>query len=101
VYGYNGKRRNAVHYLSSGEIVYPAASVVVLFDRTSHQQRFFTKHNAEVLAIAISHDGRTVASAQGGAAPYICIWDSDTLQKRLHIQVCSVIFDVCTNVSGA
>eukprot|EP00698_Gefionella_okellyi_P025548 TRINITY_DN9402_c0_g2_i1.p1 TRINITY_DN9402_c0_g2~~TRINITY_DN9402_c0_g2_i1.p1 ORF type:complete len:738 (-),score=162.47 TRINITY_DN9402_c0_g2_i1:26-2239(-) len=87
VYGYSGRRKNTIAYTASGEIIYPAASVVVLFDKPSHVQRFFTKHNAEVLALAIARDGRTVASAQGGQAPYICVWDAVTLEKKHHIQV--------------
>ncbi len=48
-YGYNGqKSNNNVHILKSEELVYYAASVVVIYDVYRNKQRYYTEHTMEI-----------------------------------------------------
>ena len=91
VYGYRGAdcRRN-LFFLPSGEVAFPAASLVVVYEARTHRQRFYTAHDAAVRCVALHPRGMLVASGQasdasraadenagagagGGAAPHICV----------------------------
>ncbi|CAN0012838.1 unnamed protein product, partial [Ectocarpus sp. 12 AP-2014] len=59
-------RSTNVLWLRSGEIVYPAAGVVVIHDFETNRQRFFTGHDEEVTAVAVHPHHDIVASGQAG-----------------------------------
>lgn len=81
IYGWNCKKnRNILHYLASGEFVYPAACIIVIYNPLSNSQRYFNYHDEIVSTVAIHPGGRIVASAQDGNIPKILIWDSDKLE---------------------
>ena len=58
-----------IFYLASGEMIYPASAVLVIYDPRDHTQRFFDKHDDDVSGMAIHPDGEIVASGQVGHAP--------------------------------
>ena len=48
-YGYRGRDcRNNLHVLSSGEIIYFIAAVVVIYDEERHRQRHYTQHTDDI-----------------------------------------------------
>ena len=48
-YGYRGRDcRNNLFVLSSGELIYFTAAVVVLYDVASHKQRHYTQHTDDI-----------------------------------------------------
>lgn len=48
-YGYRGRDcRNNLYVLSSGELIYFTAAVVVLYDVASHKQRHYTEHTDDI-----------------------------------------------------
>jgi microtubule-associated protein-like 6 len=58
VYGYRSKDcRNNIRYLKNGSIVYNAAALGVVLDGNSNLQRFFNKHDDDVLCLDIHPDG--------------------------------------------
>lgn len=83
IHGYRSKdSRNNLKYLKNGNsIVYPAAGVGVVFDMASNKQRFFTLHNDDITALALSSDGVTVATGEIGQKASIYVWDSNTMLK--------------------
>ena len=45
VYGYSSThQRNNVHYGASGELIYPAGGVTVVYDKIERTQRFHSDH---------------------------------------------------------
>jgi WD40 repeat protein len=83
IYGYAGFSPTVVgdlhgdqniFYLSTGEMIYPASAVIVIYDPTDHTQRFFDKHDDDVSGMAIHPDGEIVATGQVGHAPELIIW---------------------------
>lgn len=86
VYGYRGRDcRNNLYVLSSGEIIYFTAAVVVLYDVKSHKQRHYTEHTDDIKSLCVHPDGVTVASGQvkghgDEAKPHIRVWESDSLE---------------------
>jgi len=78
--------RSALHYTARGELVYPAAALVVVLGSTpdnaaaassapARRMRFYGQHAAAVTAIAMHPDGVTVASASLGAEPAVSVWN--------------------------
>ncbi|OQR86640.1 microtubule-associated protein [Achlya hypogyna] len=75
IYGMNSTLRQCIQYVSTNEIVYPAASVVVLYDHIDHKQRYAQYHSDMVLSLAVHPNRRIVASGERGQRPHICVWD--------------------------
>ena len=88
VFGYGGSVQKSVNRrgpqpgaelqeLQSGEIVFHAGAIVVMFDCTLRTQRFFQGHDDLITAMAV-HPGKViVASGQRGKNHgTICLWDS-------------------------
>ena len=72
--------RAHVHWTASGEVVFPAAAVGVVFDAANRKQRFFTGHTADVLCVSMHPNRLYAASGQAGATPHACVWDTRTCQ---------------------
>jgi len=81
VYGYHNSgfvdsSRNNTFYLKSKEMLYHTAGLVIIYDKESHSQTFFTGHDEEVSAVAVHPNGVLIASGQSGRNPPIYVWDS-------------------------
>ncbi|CAN0531137.1 unnamed protein product, partial [Ectocarpus sp. 8 AP-2014] len=81
VHGVGGRRNSAtrstnVVWLRSGEIVYPAAGVVVIHDFETNRQRFFTGHDEAITAVAVHPHHDIVASGQAGREAIVCLFDA-------------------------
>ena len=86
VHGYSGQgRRSNVAFSAHGAVVYPVASVVVVFDTATRTQRFFRAHSDNVTALAMDPTGTLVASGQLGVDACIHVWDVTTCRvvKRI------------------
>jgi len=70
--------RGAVAYNGLGDVVWPTSSLVVIYSRATHAQRFFRGHKAEVSAVSVSRCGRYVASGERGNRPLTMVWDAQT-----------------------
>ena len=86
VYGYTGQRvRNNARYSLEGDIMYPVGSMVVVYNKVRHAQKYYTGHRGEVLSLAVHPEGRIVASGDGvEPCPCIDIWDSSD-RTRKHV----------------
>lgn len=86
VYGYRGRDcRNNLFVLSTGELIYFTAAVVVLYDVPNHKQRHYTEHTDDVKSLCVHPDGVTIATGQvkghgDDARSHIRIWDSNSLE---------------------
>jgi microtubule-associated protein-like 6 len=81
VYGFNAQRmRNNVRYTASGKIVYPAASLTVVYDKAEKLQKFNLDHTDTVLAMAVHPTGKLIATGEAGRVPKVVVWDADTQQ---------------------
>jgi len=82
VYGYDGLEATApnIFYTRTGEVAYHAAAVGIVYNRTTHAQRFFLEHDDDILCMAIHPDRSTVATGQVGKDPVVYVWD--TLECR-------------------
>ena len=70
--------RNSLAYNCMGELVYPTASICVVYNKETHGQRFFRGHNCQVSACAVSPNGRFVASGVNSMRPQVRVWDAQT-----------------------
>ncbi|XP_040207585.1 echinoderm microtubule-associated protein-like 6 isoform X1 [Rana temporaria] len=92
VYGYRGHQcRNNLYYTAGKELVYFVAGVGVVYNTREHGQKFFLGHNDDIISLALHPDRTLVATGQVGKDPYICIWDSYT------VQTISILKDVHTH----
>jgi len=80
--------RDNVMYTHSGEIVYMAANVGIVYNIDTNKQRFFTGHSDEVISIAVhTQAGRTlVATGEMGPRPKIIVWDATTMKTLYTLQ---------------
>jgi hypothetical protein len=63
-----------------GAFAYHTAGLGVIYDPKSKKQRHFDKHSDDMTTIAISSDGRTVATGELGRIPKIIVWDAISMQ---------------------
>lgn len=86
VYGYRGRDcRTNLFVLSSGELIYFTAAVVVLYDVPNHKQRHYTEHTDDIKSLCVHPDKVTIATGQvkgrgDDARSHIRIWDSNSLE---------------------
>ena len=102
VHGYSSQKvRSSLRYTSSGEIVYTAACVGVVYTQESHEQRFNLDHTDEIVCLTLHPDGAIVATGEEGRSPKINVWDSGTMRlictlKGFHkIGVLHLTFSPC------
>uniref|UniRef100_A0A673BND2 EMAP like 6 n=1 Tax=Sphaeramia orbicularis TaxID=375764 RepID=A0A673BND2_9TELE len=81
VYGYRGHQcRNNLFYTAGKELVYFVAGVGVVYNTREHSQRFYLGHNDDIISLALHPERSLVATGQVGKDPYVCVWDSFTVQ---------------------
>ncbi|XP_035982199.1 echinoderm microtubule-associated protein-like 6 isoform X1 [Fundulus heteroclitus] len=81
VYGYRGHQcRNNLFYTAGKELVYFVAGVGVVYNTREHSQRFYLGHNDDIISLALHPERSLVATGQVGKEPYVCVWDSFTVQ---------------------
>ncbi|TYZ57872.1 hypothetical protein PybrP1_010272 [[Pythium] brassicae (nom. inval.)] len=79
VHGYQAQNAsNNARYDASGKIVYHAAALGVVFDKSSRRQRFFKSHDDDIVALCAHPNGAVFATAQMGKRPKIYTWDAAT-----------------------
>ena len=82
VHGYEGLSfsNNVVSRDGGNIVVYPIASLVVVYSKSRHVQRFFRGHRDRVSALAAHPlDNELVVSGEVGDAPQILVWNTRTL----------------------
>lgn len=71
------------------KIIYPAATIGVVLDKTKNSQKFLgsgqvtpqgVSHESEITSLALSFDKKLVATGESGKEPTICIWKTDTCE---------------------
>ena len=83
-HGYHSEGRNNVRYIMSEKspyphlVVYPTASLIVVYDTNTKEQSFYQGHICEVTCLAIHPNGQVVAS--GDVSCNVQIWDTTSLQ---------------------
>ncbi|XP_072293600.1 echinoderm microtubule-associated protein-like 6 isoform X2 [Eucyclogobius newberryi] len=81
VYGYRGHQcRNNLYYTAAKELVYFVAGVGVVYNTREHSQRFYLGHNDDIISLALHPERSLVATGQVGKEPYVCVWDTFTVQ---------------------
>jgi WD40 repeat protein len=80
VHGYGGHNNNAnLFVVKSGDLLYNAGALCVVFDPITRSQMFFCEHQNEVMAMALHPDALHVASADAGSSPAVCVWNAEAL----------------------
>lgn len=81
-FGFRAKdSRDNLKYIDKHEIVYPTASLVVIHDSSTNNQRFFMEHSVDVTCISVKPLDRLVASGDMASPPIIHIWSADSLSS--------------------
>nr|XP_053648407.1 echinoderm microtubule-associated protein-like CG42247 [Cherax quadricarinatus] len=95
--------------LTSGELVYYVAAVVVLLDHTHNTQRHYTEHTEDIQCLALHPSRDLVASGQGAgrareASAQLRVWHTRTLatlhvlgNKQLGVGILAVAFSTKNN----
>eukprot|EP00043_Microstomoeca_roanoka_P006737 m.65510 g.65510 ORF g.65510 m.65510 type:complete len:1912 (-) comp13543_c0_seq2:42-5777(-) len=82
VHGFRGHqvRHSAIFAHDSTAVVYIVAGLAVVWK--DGEQTFYAQHTDDVISLALHEDDRTVATGQVGAKPFICVWNSQTMDTR-------------------
>lgn len=85
IIGFEGRVRDGLVYHPNGEfILYPLGATIVVKNIRTGAQEFLDGHTNAVSCLALSHDGRKLASGQvadSGFAAEVIIWDLDIAFK--------------------
>lgn len=82
VHGYRGKDcRNNLRYLNDGRIIYHAAGLGIVYNKSSHSQSFFNKHIDDIIAFALSPNREVAATGEVGRKPNIFVWDTSSMMQ--------------------
>ncbi|RYG67057.1 hypothetical protein EON64_08310 [archaeon] len=82
IYGYQSKlTRQAVSYNCNYDVLYATSRYVAVFNKKQNKQIFYQQHQHQVCAMAVSKDGKLVASVEKTLRPQIHIWDSSSAQQ--------------------
>ncbi|XP_033734062.1 echinoderm microtubule-associated protein-like 6 [Pecten maximus] len=80
VYGYRGHQcRNNLFYNTSKDVIYFVAGIGIVYNDRNHKQRFYLGHDDDILCLNLHPDRSMVATGQTGKNPFICVWDSSTM----------------------
>tara|TARA_B110000977_G_scaffold145099_1_gene184159 strand:+ start:2157 stop:5144 length:2988 start_codon:yes stop_codon:yes gene_type:complete len=81
-HGFPGKTDLANSLLLSKhkKLVYFIGALGVVYDPTTHTQRFFRGHTDDVRSVAAHPDGVTFATGQDGQRPSACVWSSEEVR---------------------
>ncbi|CAM9397119.1 unnamed protein product [Chrysoparadoxa australica] len=83
VHGYRGRdARNNAAYAADGKAVYSAGAAAISLDLVNMQQSFQLGHTGSVSCLAVSPDGKYVATGQHGSNPLIIVWEATTCEVR-------------------
>ncbi len=81
VHGYRSEDcKSNVRYTATGEMLWHASRVGVVYNPNSHKQRFYLGHQFEVTSFALHPNKHLVATGEAGPSPLITVWDTETLQ---------------------
>ncbi|XP_062320153.1 echinoderm microtubule-associated protein-like 6 isoform X2 [Osmerus eperlanus] len=81
IYGYRGHQcRNNLYYTAGKEVVYFVAGVGVVYNTREHTQKFYLGHNDDIISLALHPERSLVATGQVGKEPYVCVWDTFSVQ---------------------
>ena len=68
---------------SRQEVLYSAASLMVIHDLSNGTQAYFDGHTDDISCFSVSNDGSLVASGQIGKSPCVLVWET-ALQAEVH-----------------
>lgn len=86
VHGFNSDFRGVVKYISAATIVYPAGSVLVLYDVIEHKQRFVFHHSDKVQTLAVHPtNSHIIASGERGLVPKVIVWSALARDSTLSV----------------
>ncbi|KAJ5074830.1 hypothetical protein M0811_07873 [Anaeramoeba ignava] len=75
VYGYKATNsRNNLHFTSSGEIIYFAAAIPIIYNLKTKTQKFFYGHSSEIICNAIHPSRQIFATGDSSEKPLLCVW---------------------------
>ncbi|OWZ20324.1 hypothetical protein PHMEG_0005272 [Phytophthora megakarya] len=80
----NASTNSSAFYLSTGEIMWFTATLVVLYKKETNSQRYFREHTSEITSVAVHPNQRIVASGQAGKSAFLLVWNAndEPLGKR-------------------
>jgi WD40 repeat protein len=79
VHGYRSEDvRNSIKYNPMNEIVWHAGATGVIYNQIFHSQKFFPGHRYDIISLAITDDGKFVATGESCSTPRVRIWDANT-----------------------
>ena len=77
VHGYAAQEcKNNLRYTSAGEIAYHSAAVGIVYNSSTHTQRYNIDHTDDIVSLAIHPNGEIIATGQLGKTPSIICWNS-------------------------
>ena len=81
IYGYRcHDARNNLRYTSEGKIAFHAAGVGIVLSHNDNTQKFMLDHDDDILCLATDVSGQYCATGQVGPKPWLCVWNTTTME---------------------
>ncbi len=91
VFGYRTKdTRNNVQYLNENTIIYHGGKLGIVQNLSTGEQKFFSNHKEEILALAVNNDKDLIVTAEAPNKTnksQIIFWEPNTLNINHHVEV--------------
>ena len=100
IFGCNQTHRK-LEVLKSGEILYLAGAVAVLFDTVNGHQRFYTEHTKPISTVDVDQSKEIVLTAQAQEESLIQVWSSKNLASLAKISCPFPVRIACFTTDGA
>ncbi|XP_065069605.1 echinoderm microtubule-associated protein-like 6 [Rhopilema esculentum] len=100
-FGYHGYNAcNNIFYTQSNEIVFHTAALGIVYSPKTHEQRFYSGHDDDVLCLTIHDDQDFVATGQIGKNPSTHVWDARSMKTVAILKGFHRRGIICVDFSG-
>eukprot|EP00941_MAST-03F_sp_MAST-3F-sp1_P000793 g793.t1 len=87
IHGYSSfEMRSNLYYTKEGHVVYPAGQVGVVLNTDGWKQQFMAEHVDDISSLAISPNGKVVATANFSKSPSIIVWPCTFIASKSHLR---------------
>ena len=88
IFGVQGQlTRLSVRFNANGDVLYPISRYISVYNKKKNSQIYYEGHTTELSCVGVSPDGKFAGSADRSNRPTIHIWDANTCEIIVELQL--------------